>query len=228
MQNKYFIAFLRKYISPTVSWDDIAVKCIDQNDEYCLKLIKAKSWTDKSTAGGSWSEKLESLIVERIMLSITHITLWTKSNDVDLNAYILKHDHKGISPFTIKLLNLIDENIIQILSLYGIQYKYLTPETVSNLAEDCIYIMHNRITWTKNTEIIPFKRSCIIYPIVDTPITPQMGYIANADCINAGIMVWEYLIDDEFRFPGRCPYAPAKSHRGSRLRCCPSCRMPRA
>ncbi len=201
LQNNYFIMFLRKFISPSVSWKDIAGKCIDQPNEYCLKLIKAKAWTDKTEEGGSWSEKLESFIKERLMLSFAHMTLWTKRNEENLSAVILQRDPRDVSPFTNKILMLIEENILKILSLYNISYRFLTPETLSSLSEDCYYIFHNRITWTRNTELIPFKRTCILYTVMDTPFTPQTAYVNNVDCINAGIMLWEYLIDDEFTFP---------------------------
>lgn len=201
LQNNYFIMFLQKYISPSVSWKDIAGKCMDQPNEYCLKLIKAKAWTDKTEECGSWSEKLESFIMERLMLSFAHMTLWAKRNEETLSAVILQRDTRDISPFTNKILTLIEENILKILSLYNISHRFLTPETLPNLSEDCYYIFHNRITWTRNADLIPFKRTCILYTVIDTPFTPQTEYVNNIDCINAGIMLWEYLIDDEFTFP---------------------------
>jgi hypothetical protein len=78
LQSNDFIWYLNRFISGTVSWKDIKDKCLGQDNAYCLSLIKSKCWTDKTSAGGSWNERLENLIYERISLGMAHSDLLLK------------------------------------------------------------------------------------------------------------------------------------------------------
>ena len=51
------------------------------------------------------------------MLSFAHATLWAKRNEENLNAVILQRDARDISPFANKILGLIDEKVLKILSV---------------------------------------------------------------------------------------------------------------
>lgn len=199
LQSKDFIWYLNRFISGTVSWKDVKDKCLGQDNAYCLSLIKSKCWTDKTVDGGSWNERLESIIYERLSLGLTHSDLLLKKELGNWDAVILKIDPSEVSPFTVKMLTLIDNIYVNMLEKYGIKYRFVTAGDLKELDEDCLYINHNRITW--NCGPINFKRVCKMHILSDTPLTPVCQYMTNGDCINAGIMLWEYLLNDEFSVP---------------------------
>ena len=199
LQSKPFKWYLSRYISPAVDWKGIADKCLGQDNAYCLSLIKSKCWTDKTSTGGSWNERLEELIHERVSLAITHSTLLLKKQLGNWDAVILKIDPSKVSPFVVKMLSLIDNIFINALELYGIKYRFVTAGDLKDLDEDCLYINHNRITW--HCGPIHFKRVCKMHILSDTPFTPMCDYMTNPDCINSGFMLWEYLLNDEFTEP---------------------------
>lgn len=199
LMNPTFIWYLNRYISNTVSWKEIANKCIGQTNDYCLSLIKSKCWTDKTVDGGSWNEKIETLIHERITLAMNHSTLLLKKELGNWDAVILKIDDKDVSPFVVKMLTLIDEFFVELLEYYNINYKFMDAKELSTLNEECLYINHNRVTW--HCGPIEFKRTCKMHITSDTPFTPMCDYMTDIDCINAGFMLWEYLLNDEYTFP---------------------------
>ena len=199
MSKPTFLWYLSRFISGSMAWKDIADKCFGQNNTYCLSLIKSKCWTDKSVEGGAWNERLESLIHERLTLSINYVSLMRKKDCGPFPAVILKIDSKKTSPFVVKILNMIDQYLINILKYYDIPYTFMTADDLAELDYDCIFFNYNRITW--HCDQIPFKRSCKLYRASDTPITPMCDYMTDIDCINAGIMVWEFLLYDEFEYP---------------------------
>ena len=206
LQDKTFIWYLNRFISGTVSWKDIADKCIGQDNAYCLSLIKSKCWTDKTSAGGSWYERLEQLIYERISLGVTYATLKIK-NIENWDAIILKIDPTNVSPFVVKILTLIDTIYANMLEMHGINVRFVTATDLKELNEDCIYINHNRITW--HCGLIKFKRLCKMVILTDTPLTPACDFSNDYDCINAGFMLWEYLLNDEFSMPN-CKELPTE------------------
>lgn len=205
-----FIWYLNRFISPAVSWKDIADKCMGQSNDYCLSLIKSKCWTDKSVEGGSFHERLESLIRERLTLAITHSSLLLKKELGNWDAVILKIDPSKVSPFVVKMLELIDETFIELLQYYNINYTFMDAASLANLNDDCLYINHNRITW--HCGPIEFKRVCKMHITSDTPFTPMCDYMTDADCINAGFMIWEYLLNDEYTFPNCAPLMAEDEH----------------
>jgi hypothetical protein len=199
LQNKHFIWYLNRFISGTVEWKSIADKCIGQDNAYCLSLIKSKCWTDKTATGGSWNERLESLIFERLSLGITHSDLLLKKQLGNWGAIILKIDPSNVSPFVVKMLTLIDNIYKDMLEMYGIKYRFVTAGELKDLDEDCLYINHNRITW--NCGPINFKRVCKMHVLSDTPFTPLGEFMTKHECVNACFMLWEYLLNDEFTVP---------------------------
>lgn len=205
-----FIWYLNRYISNAVAWKDIADKCIGQDDAYCLTLIKSKCWTDKSVDGGSWSERLERLIHERASLMAAYVDLERKKKVGNWDAVILKIDPVKVSPFVVKILEMIDAYTINLLKLYNIPYKFMTAKELPNLDEECLYFNYNRITW--HCGLIKFKRICKMDICSDTPITPMCDYMTDADCINAGIMIWEFLLNDEYTFPNCVPLVAEEEH----------------
>ena len=216
LKNDTFIWYLGRFISPTIDWKSIGDKCLGKDNKYCLSIIKSKCWTDKTEDGGSWSERLESLMIERAMLSINLASLLIKKHFGKQPAIILKIDPSKVSPFVVKMMNMIDNHVVKLLDLHGIEYRYMTAEDLSELDEEkCIYINYNRITW--HCGPINFKHACDLYIVADTPFTPLCDYITNYDCINAGFMVWQYLLEDEYDIPN-CntltvlPYQLEKKH----------------
>lgn len=205
-----FIWYLNRFISPAVSWKDIVDKCMGQSNDYCLSLIKSKCWTDKSVEGGSFHERLESLIRERLTLAITHSSLLLKKELGNWDAVILKIDPSNVSPFVVKMLTLIDETFIELLQYYNINYTFMDAAALKTLDDDCLYINHNRITW--HCGPIEFKRVCKMHITSDTPFTPMCDYMTDTDCINAGFMIWEYLLNDEYTFPNCAPLMAEKEH----------------
>lgn len=194
-----FIWYLNRFISSAVSWKDIADKCLGQTNDYCLSLIKSKCWTDKSVEGGAWNERLETLIHERLTLAVNYVSLMRKKDSGPVTAVILKIDPSKASPFIVKMLGLIDQYLTSILKYYDIPFNFMTADDLKELDYDCIFFNYNRITW--HCGQVPFKRSCKLYRASDTPFTPMCDYMTDIDCINAGIMVWEFLLNDEFEYP---------------------------
>ena len=199
LNNPTFIWYLNRFITNAVSWKDIADKCLGQTNDYCLSLIKSKCWTDKSVEGGAWNERLESLIHERLTLAVNYISLMRKKDAGQLPAVILKIDPSKVSQFIVRSLELIDQYITDLLMFYDIPYRFMTADDLKGLDYDCIYFNYNRITW--HCGPVPFKRGCNTYISSDTPFTPMCDYMTDIDCINAGIMIWEFLLNDEFSYP---------------------------
>lgn len=205
-----FIWYLNRFIAPGVTWKDIADKCFGQSNDYCLSLIKSKCWTDKSVEGGSFHERLEALIRERLTLAINHSSLLLKKELGNWPAVILKIDPSKVSPFVVKMLTLIDETFVSLLRYYNIDYTFMDASSLKNLDNDCLYINHNRITW--HCGPIEFKRTCKMHITSDTPFTPMCDYMTDRDCINAGFMIWEYLLNDEYSIPNCVPLMAEDEH----------------
>lgn len=206
LNNDAFIWYLERFVSATVDWKSVSDKCFGKDNKYCLSIIKSKCWTDKTEDGGSWSERLESLILERVMLSINLASLYLKHEAQKWPAIILKIDPSKVSPFVVKMLEMIDNHVVKLLDLHGIEHRYMSADDLSELAENNIFINYNRVTW--HCGPIAFKHECDHVVVSDTPFTPLCDYITNHDCINAGFMIWQFLLEDEFDIPN-CNILPA-------------------
>ena len=204
LQNNSFRWLLTKYLSSDIDWRSVASKCVGQNNEYCAKMIKSKTWTDKSVPGGSLHEKMEYLIRYLATKSVTAQMLAMNVAPVGISFYAIANIDKTrkISSFAHYVISKHIEIVKEVCELYGCPWKMIDKIGTDVVGCDAVgfYTKVNRDDFHRELGHRAFTSECFLLPSTE--------YSSDPVNINAGFMLWDYLINDELEYPNLSPTIP--------------------
>lgn len=206
LQDIYFIWYLYLYIDPGIDWKSVAGRCIGKDNEYCLKMIKSKCWTDKSLEYSSIHDQFVDIFEEvmNIVLCSCIMQLRAERKFNRKIAILTRNLNRKISPFAAYILDKTVEICHGIANLYNIHVIEMTLDEIVNdknvyyvIIDNMVDVEHPELI-NKLTDKVLISSNVILYHF------PQ--YLSSTDCINSGFMVWEYLLYDTFTYPGLISY----------------------